>query len=458
MARLASAFSFLSAKPLPGLTPGNFSYLRQDGEAKKRIHLRVEPDGSGVLLVNASQMLYLNPSAALMARLLLDETPQDAALRSLARVFSVSAAQAAADLQAFQRTFLPIISTNEDACPICDLNLEILEPFSQQPSAPYRMDLALTYRCDNRCLHCYNEASRAKVEYSETQWRAVLEHVRAIGIPHVVFTGGEPSLLDYLPELVAHAESLGLITGLNTNGRRLADADYLQRLVTAGLDHVQITLESHDERIHNRIVANPQAWAETVAGIRNALDTRLFVMTNTTLLDENSPYLAETLAFLSDIKVPTIGLNGLIHSGRGASSAHGLRESQLAELLEVAKAHAQSSGQRLIWYTPTQYCHFNPVESGLGVKGCTAARYNMCVEPDGAVLPCQSYYHSLGNILKDSWPSIWEHDLAVSIRERRYAPQACRACDLLETCGAGCPLYLLEHAETQPEPVNELPF
>ena len=37
----------------------------------------------------------------------------------------------------------------------------------------------------------------------------------------------------------------------------------------------------------------------------------------------------------------------------------------------------------------------------LGVKGCTAALYNMCVEPNGDVLPCQSYYHPLGNLLRD---------------------------------------------------------
>ena len=51
----------------------------------------------------------------------------------------------------------------------------------------------------------------------------------------------------------------------------------------------------------------------------------------------------------------------------------------------------------------------------LGVKGCTAALYNMCVEPDGNVLPCQSYYQPLGNLLNDEWDSIWNHPLAVPL-------------------------------------------
>ncbi len=73
-------------------------------------------------------------------------------------------------------------------------------------------------------------------------------------------------------------------------------------------------------------------------------------------------------------------------------------------------------------------------------KPATAALYNMCVEPDGAVLPCQSYYRPLGNLLTDPWDSIWNHDLAVRLRERQGLPEKCNGCALLAECGGGCPL------------------
>jgi radical SAM protein with 4Fe4S-binding SPASM domain len=85
----------------------------------------------------------------------------------------------------------------------------------------------------------------------------------------------------------------------------------------------------------------------------------------------------------------------------------------------------------------------------LGVKGCTAALYNMCIEPDGGVLPCQSYYQQLGNLLLDSWNSIWEHELALQLRKRDYIPEDCQTCSLLQECGAGCPLSFIDH----PRPV-----
>lgn len=48
-----------------------------------------------------------------------------------------------------------------------------------------------------------------------------------------------------------------MVTGLQTNGRRLRDRAYLDELLLAGLDHIQITLESHDAAIHDRMSGAP---------------------------------------------------------------------------------------------------------------------------------------------------------------------------------------------------------
>ena len=330
----------------------------------------------------------------------------------------------------------------DGACPIHELDLEVTPPFSARPSAPYRMDLAITYRCNNDCAHCYNARSRDYPELSTEKWCQILDHLWSIGIPHVVFTGGEPTLRQDLPDLIAHAQQNGQITGLNTNGRRLSDRNYLELLVQAGLDHVQITLESHDAKIHESMVNAHGAWKQTVAGIQNALETPLYVMTNTTMLATNSPGLSQTLDFLAEIGVPTVGLNALIYSGRGLTVNAGLAEADLPPLLSLARELTSSHDQRLIWYTPTQYCNFDPMQLELGVKGCTAALYNMCIEPNGDVIPCQSYYQSLGNFLTTDWDKIWNHELSIHLRDRKGIPEKCSTCSLLAECGGGCPLAL----------------
>jgi len=421
-------------------SPHLYHYTRQGIGERSRVHLRIDADGSGILIVNANRVMHLNPTAAFMARLSLDGATTEYAFRQITRRYKVSDQQAQEDYTRLCDQIEALVLP-DGACPIHNLELDVTLPFSARPSAPYRMDLALTYRCNNDCSHCYNARPRNYPELTTDQWKSILDRTWELGIPHVVFTGGEPTLRHDLRELVAHAERNGQISGLNTNGRRMCDPDYVSQLVDAGLDHVQITLESHDATIHDQMVKSRGAWQQTIAGLRNVLDSPLFVMTNTTMLQDNSPLLEETLEFIARLGVPTIGLNALIYAGHGLTVGSGLQETELAPLLNRARSITEVHNQRLIWYTPTQYCNFDPMQLELGVKGCTAALYNMCIEPDGAVIPCQSYYQPLGYLLKDPWKSIWDHELSVSLRERKYISTKCTDCVLILECGGGCPLY-----------------
>lgn len=430
--------------------PGIYKFDISEESQKSRLHLRVDEDLSGLLVINASRIIYLNQSALLMAYLYLNKVDQSEAIDTLLDRFEVQESDLQADYEATIAKIEALVDENSHDCPICDLGLSTNMPFSAKPSAPYRMDLAITYRCNNDCAHCYNARTRNYPELSTTEWKKVIDKLWEIRIPHVVFTGGEPTLRNDLPELVAYADQKGMVTGINTNGTRLGDQSFLNSLVEAGLDHVQITLESHDAQIHDQMVRSTGAWQKTLAGLRNVVNSKLYMMTNTTLLNNNAGALRETLEFLASEGVPTVGLNALIYSGKGKTVDTGLRESELPGLLSLAIEMTNKNHQRLIWYTPTQYCHFDPLMLDLGIKGCTAAYYNMCVEPDGVVIPCQSYYQAVGNILSDPWIQIWNHPLCLSLRNRLYIPSECRYCDFLQECGGGCPLA---RDQQQPHPI-----
>ncbi len=429
------------------IPPGLHHFRRETPETKTRLHLRIDPDGCGTLVINANSILHLNPTAAYMAYFHLEGRSEEEIRIELDRIFDIPPDTAAQDIELIIRDLEAFINANGK--PVNTFSgVEINAPYSLHPTAPYRMDLAITYRCNNDCPHCYNARLRSYPELSTDDWKKIIDRLWDLSIPHLIFTGGEPTLRKDLPELIAYAESIGQITGLNTNGRKLSDSSYVGQLVEAGLDHLQITVESHNPAVHDKMVNLKGAWQQTISGVKNALNSSLFVMTNTTMLKHNQDSMGETLDFLAELGVPTIGLNALIYSGRGKDVGTGLSEEELKPLLVLAQEKIQLTGQKLIWYTPTLYCHLNPLDMNLGIKGCTAALYNMCVEPDGGVIPCQSYYNQLGNILNDSWKSIWEHDLAIELRERHYVPEECNTCSLLEECGAGCPLAYAEHPRT----------
>ncbi len=446
MALLGTFKSFLKTSSMVNdPSSGLYHYTRENEHEKSRIHLRIDPNGTGTLIVNANRVMHLNPTAAVMAYLILEGRNEQEIIQSVRQQYRVSASQASSDLANFNIQLDNLIRP-DGSCPIHELDLEAIMPFSTRPSAPYRMDLALTYRCNNDCAHCYNARERNFPELDTDHWKLILDQLWSLGIPHIVFTGGEATLRNDLPELIAHAESNGQITGLNTNARRLADEKYVQKLVDAGLDHVQITVESCDEQIHDEMMRAKGAFKQTLQGLKNVLATRLYVMTNTTMLRTNVHKIPDTLDFLADLGVPTIGLNALIYSGNGLTVGTGLHERELQPILDMAVQKTSEHGQRLIWYTPTQYCNFDPTQSNLGVKGCTASLYSMCIESNGNVLPCQSYYQALGNILTDPWDSIWNHKLSVKLRDRHGLPKKCEGCPVLSECGGGCPLTFESHS------------
>ena len=429
-------------EPHRAVAPGMYHYQTPpEAPQQYRLHLRVEKDGRGVLLINAAKVLHLNHTAAEQAKLVLENRTADEAAREIARRYNVSLETARADYEQMYQAILSIAQAGEEVCPVTYMDVDRMEPLSADLSAPYRMDLALTYRCQNDCPHCYVGRPKDFPEMTTEQWKRVIDRCWDLGIPHITFTGGEATLRPDLAELIRYAETVGLVTGLQTNGRRLRDPGYLRELLDAGLDHIQITLESYDPAVHDRMVGIQGAWLETVEGIRSTVAADVYMMTNTTMTTENVGGIEQTIAFAAGLGVPTFGCNSLIYSGSAVAVGSGIPEGELQPILERVKRAADEYRLRLIWYTPTQYCEFDPTGLELGIKGCTAARYNMCVEPNGDVIPCQSYYVALGNLLRDPWERIWDHELSRYLRRRDFMMEKCHECPDRVLCGGGCPLY-----------------
>ncbi len=89
---------------------------------------------------------------------------------------------------------------------------------------------------------------RVDRELTTTEWKTVLNKAYQAGIPHILFTGGEPTLREDLPELLQEAEDLGLVTGLLSDGLKLGDKAYLDTLLTSGLDHFMMIFDPEDDR------------------------------------------------------------------------------------------------------------------------------------------------------------------------------------------------------------------
>ena len=413
-----------------------------------RLHLREVSDGS-ILWINGNQAVHLNPVATSFVIAFIEsmntygskgdflpEKVKAEIVSKLRKKYSVSKETLTKD---FDQVYGQIIAIGKgDAC-VFSKDSKVKDLESIWEIAPARADLALTYKCNNKCSFCY-VGDRKMDELSTADWKKILDRLWKIGVPSVIFTGGEPTLRKDLVELVGSAKEF--VTGLITNGRNL-NKELCGALYAAELDYIQVSLESSDKTIHDKMVGVDGAWQETVAGIKNALSSKIIVTTNTTLTKLNIAGLKETIKLIDSLGVKNIACNSLICSGSGcmAIKDSGLNEEELKTALVDAKEYAKTIGVDLQWYSPTCYKLLNPIELGFGIKSCSAAKYNVTIEPNGDVIPCQSWFeHKMGNIMKDSWTSIWDGAYAKSIRSGKFIPEDCTGCRFMPTCNGACHL------------------
>jgi len=411
-----------------------------------RLHLRRD-DNQNILWINSQKVLMLNTTAADYVEAYIDamrsasQFDQSVVKSKITGVIEEKYPTVTKEriLSDFDTLYAQILAIAENRCPVYDLGIGQQVIDVNKLTAPPRVDLALTYRCNNKCSYCYTGGSRKTKELDTTDWARILDKLWKAGVPQVVFTGGEPTLRDDLAPLISHAQEF--VTGLVTNGRLLHKLS--KSLNEASLDYVQVSIESNSQSIHDEMTGVVNSWAETVNGIGAAVKEGLNVYTNTTLTKRNADHFTSTIEFLASLGVKGIACNSLICSGLGCKAIEkdGLSEEMLKGILQNACEKARELKIEFNWYTPTCYKKLNPIDLGLGIKSCSAAQYNITIEPDGTVIPCQSLFnHKMGHIKKDSWEKIWGNKFAKRIRNHYFISDECRSCSFLETCGGSCPL------------------
>ena len=172
--RLADQFS--KVKPLPEGTHHMQATL--DDEKPYRLHLRLRKDGSGTLVVNASTILHLNPTAAEYAYHFIKGTLPEEAAKVISGRYRISKGVALEDYQDFVGRIRTLIET-PDLDPVSFLDFERVAPHSGDLAAPVRLDCALTYRLPPETDAEYAPAKRVERELTTEEWgqRLLIENL-----------------------------------------------------------------------------------------------------------------------------------------------------------------------------------------------------------------------------------------------------------------------------------------
>lgn len=373
--RLADRFSKI--QPLPA---GTHHMQAMQNELPYRMHLRLQDDGSGILILNASTIMQLNPTAAEYAYHFIKGTEPNDAAKQIADRYRISQGMALEDYNDFVNRIQTLIST-PDLDPVSFLDFELVQPHSADLTSPLRLDCALTYRLPAETQAEYAPTKRVDRELTTEEWKAIFDKAWNAGIPHITFTGGEATLRDDLPDLIAHAEKNGQVCGLLTDGLKLTDKTYFELLLQTGLDHILFMLQPE----------NPESWA----ALEIMMPQDIFVTVHLTLNKDNITNAQETLERIASLEVQSLSLT--------------LADRSLEEAYDALRDKAAELGLALKFDLPVPYSSYNPVALETQEDDIPegAGKAWLYIEPDGDVLPTQGMADNiLGNFLRDEWSTI----------------------------------------------------
>ena len=317
---------------------------------------------------------------------------------------------------------------------------------------PLSVHFDLTYRCNERCVHCYLDHDD-QGELTTAECLQVLDDLASSGALFLTFSGGEIFLRADLYEILAAARSLHFDISLKTNAL-LVTPERAARLGELGVRRVQISVYSDIPAVHNAITKVPGSLQRTLAAIPILLQHGLQVKLACPLMRENLLAYRGVMALAEKLGVPYIldltitpmmdGSSGpLAHRASVSSLLPVLRDARL----QACKPQPTSATARPESVWPLGSAVSSGIESPAYQDLPCSAGHNSCyISPYGDVFPCVQLPQAAGNLRREKFDDIWYHapqlERLRAIRESQLP--ICSRCEIRSYCER-CPgLALME--------------
>ena len=288
--------------------------------------------------------------------------------------------------------------TTQEKLPYAISNAEQL--YTEKVGGITSVMFELTYRCSEKCIHCYNEgATRNDKEISTRgdreeltfdDYKRIIDELYEQGLIKVCLTGGDPFSKSFAWELIDYLYNKGIAFDVFTNGQRIVDeverlANYYPRLVG-------VSIYSGIPKVHDYITRVKGSWERSLSVVRklSALGVPMNLKCCVMRPNVKSYYMVADIAKqYGAVPQFEISLTDSIEGDRCVSKHLRMTPEQLEIVLRddnvalyVGKEAPNYGGQ------------FKPMDQ----NPCGAGEHSLCITPEGNVIPCCAFHTLFGNL------------------------------------------------------------
>jgi len=297
---------------------------------------------------------------------------------------------------------------------------------------PLSVQLDVTYRCNERCVHCYLDHDDLG-EMTTGEIKGIISQLADAGVFFLTLSGGEVLMRRDFFEIVAHARQLLFNVKMKTNAVMIGSEE-ARRIQALGIEEVQISVYSHRPEVHDGITKLPGSFQRTVAAIRFLKAAGLKIRIANVLMAPNLDDSAGVMTLAKELGVPYTLDPTITPKMDGDTSILNLR-APARNIREVFRSEDLVGNVGEFCAPPP-----TPDDSVMDGYPCSAGHTSCYISPYGDVFPCVQFPLPSGNLRRQTFLDIWQNSAQLnevrSIRARDLP--TCSTCSHVGTC-TRCP-------------------
>jgi AdoMet-dependent heme synthase len=281
----------------------------------------------------------------------------------------------------------------------------ILENFNSkaiQLGIPLGVHLDVTWRCNERCVHCYlDHDDLGEMSYDEIE--DLMNQMAAAGVFFLTISGGEPMLRTDIFPIMRRARELTFNVKLKTNGILIREKE-AALIRDLGVETVQVSIYSHRPEVHDAVTKVKGSLERSLAAIRFMVSRGLKVtIANVVMKQTRFDYtgvqkLAAEIGAMFTID-PTITPH--INGDRSLLALNVSRE-DLRDIMNDKSIAGQTEDQFIAVAPGADDDNMDNIPCSAGHSACY-------VSPYGDVYPCVQFPLPSGNVRQQKFIDIWKY-------------------------------------------------
>lgn len=280
--------------------------------------------------------------------------------------------------------------------------------------------LELTYRCNERCVHCYvDDPDRSGEELTPDEWKGVVDQLRAMGCISLLLTGGEVCAKEGFIDIARYASGKGMLVDIYSNGIGIDD-DMFDAIVALKPNSLSFSLYGGDAETHDAITKVKGSFERT---LRAAMMTRcagIDTYIKTVVMRENARGIEGLMRLGKRLNIPVTPAFVIMdtHLGRPGDAHRLASVDEYADIMRMVE-------------------RFTPGLLGGGDRdpnsqNCSAGHSTLSIDPFGGVHPCNTLSLSCGNVRETPIERIWSESPALKALQSLKIKDVCAGCEACE--------------------------